>query len=76
MQADSGAARMTSDGSRSTVCLPSLRKAGLAPREGQAGLVSGGQVISNQETGLRCRMTYSSVPVPGPLLLPEGWPVW
>jgi Periplasmic binding protein-like domain len=29
----------------------------------------------NQETGLRRRITTSSVPEPGPLLLPEGWPV-
>src|SRR5215469_448225 len=50
-------------------------KAGLAPLRGPGRpRVSGGQVT--QETGLRCRMTYSSVPVPGPLLLPEGWPVW
>jgi hypothetical protein len=28
-----------------------------------------------EEAGLRCRSTTSSLPVPGPLLVPEGWPL-
>jgi len=50
------------------------KKAGLAPGDKGPGrpFVSGS---ANQEAGLRCRMTTSSVPEPGPLLLPEGCPV-
>lgn len=27
------------------------------------------------DTGLRCRSTTSFVPVPGPLFVPDGWPL-
>jgi hypothetical protein len=52
------------------------------PGNGRAGLRYGRRMppgITCQPAyyaGLRWSRTYSSVPVPGPLFVPEGWQLW